>query len=172
MDVDIHRSRHLLDVVRNLYGNIVVLLRSADDLYVNRSGKAVVEDLVNDVGRLEEERQLRELVTEDLPKLGHISARRSVILFELHQNFAISRADGGTVAIGQVDAAGRQADVVQRHVQFLGWNCVAYRFFNLFKDLGRLFKSCASRGTDVKSELTGINRREEILSDKRDQQEG
>src|SRR2546428_12249853 len=86
---------------------------------VDRRGQAEVEDLVHDVGGLGEDLEIRKPVRQLLAERFQVFGGRTVRLFERYQNFAIGRADRGTVAGRQVDR-GRHADVVDDHADLVG----------------------------------------------------
>src|SRR2546425_13259114 len=98
--------------------------RNRRDLYVDRSGKAEVKDLTDDVGRLSEKFKIREppgqLIAERLQVTGGWMMR----LLEGDQDLAIGRSDCDTVAQCQVGGV-RHVDVFVDQVEFVGRNHLA-----------------------------------------------
>ncbi len=172
MDVHVHGSRHLAQLAGDLVGNLVVLVHVAPsgDLHVDGRGQAEVEDLADDVGGLEVEVHARELGGQFAPEpLGEFEHRGFVPGIERDLDLTVSRADGCTVAEGEVHAADRQADVVDYQVQFLARHDRTDVFLYLPENPLGLLDARAGRRPDVQAELPGVHLREEVAADERDQ---
>ncbi len=101
--------------VGNLLRDLVVGRHvGADELNVDGRRQAEVQDLGDDVGRLEEELHARELPRQLLAQLADVVRRRMmVLLIQAHQNFCVAGADHAGVAVGKIDAGVGQPDVVE-----------------------------------------------------------
>ena len=84
----------------------------ADGAHVDLRGQAEIEDLRDDVGRLEIEHDLRKRGRQHLAQLAHVVGGRRVALLERHQDHAVIDADGRAVGECQIVGARRQADIV------------------------------------------------------------
>src|SRR5262249_24570676 len=99
---------------------------------------------------------------------------RAVGLFfrvERYEDLAVGRSDGGDVDECQVDAAGGEADVVQKLGNLDGWNDVADLGLDLREDSLSLFDASAFGGADVESHLAGIDIWEEVAADHQGKQQ-
>lgn len=88
---------------------------------------------------------------------------------ESDEDFAVGGADGGGVAEGEVHAAGGQADVIEDGDEFIGGNHFADDVFYLVKNALRLLDARTRRSAHVEAKLAGVDEREEIASEKRDE---
>src|SRR5579871_828465 len=169
MHMHVGRARNPAYTVRDLLGDLIVVMRVAGHLEVDGSRQAEVQNLTRNVRRLEEERQLRELLRQIAPQLLDKIRGRAVPLLQGDQNLAIGGADTARCVIGEVDATDRQADVVQNQIQLAGGNGLPYGSLHLRKEALRRLDACASGRTHVQTELPGIDGGEEILADERQQ---
>ena len=97
---------------------------------------------------------------------------RRVILFQADQGVAVLRPDGAGVLIGHVDAGERQADIVDDVVELIGRNGLADGLLDQVEQPRRLLDAGAGLGAHVHQDLPGIDRREEVLAEKRPEAEG
>ena len=114
MNVDVGSPGNLLDLGRNLGCHSIVLRATPNDLNVDWGGKAEVQDLADDVRRLEEERERGEVLVQLVPQGIDVFSSRFVAFFEGDENLAIRRPDRGAVTESKVDAARWQANVGNR----------------------------------------------------------
>ena len=90
----------------------------ADDLHVDRRRQAEVENLGHDVGRQEGERRAGKLAWQLFAHRLHVARRLGLqAVVQGDQDIRIRRADGSGIGIGHVDAADRQADIVDDRAQ-------------------------------------------------------
>ena len=140
--VDLRRGHDLMyhDICgpRNLFHGRCDLLRDAviagvapRHLNVNGSGQAKVQNLRGDVGRQKLKRGVRELRGQLAAERLDVHLRWPVLFFQRDQHVAVQRADGGDVAERQVDAADRQADVVNHGVNLAVRDGVPNHVFHL-----------------------------------------
>jgi hypothetical protein len=174
VDVRIHDTRDRPDPGRDLPGHIVVgRTVRAHDLDIDGCRQPEVEDLADDVGRLEEKGHARELGRELPADLLHIREGRPVtIRRERHEDFPIGRPNGGAVAVGEVHTPHRQPDVVEHQRDLLGRDDPSNAGFHRAEDLVRLLDAGAGWCADMETELPGIHLREEVLADRGRQHQG
>src|SRR5258708_20345918 len=103
----IHRAGHGTNLVRYVCrnGEIVRKVRT-HDLNIDGGGQAEIENLADDVRRLEEERCPRESFGKLLAQLLDILRGRMMLSLERYQDLGIGSADCPAVAVGQIDSAG------------------------------------------------------------------
>jgi hypothetical protein len=147
-----------------------VVPERAVDLHVDRAGQPEVQHLGDDVRRLEEERQLRELPRQLPPEQVDVLRGRAVVLGERDQDLAVGRRVQRAVAQHEVDAAVRDADVVEHHVQLVLGDPLPDRSRHPGEVGLGLLDPGAGRRPDVQPDLPGVHGREEVLPD-RGQQE-
>src|SRR5438270_226152 len=76
-------------------------------------GRAEVQDLAGDVGRLEEERPAREPPGQLVAQAGDIVRGRPVACLKRYQDFAVGIADRAVIDVGMDCEGRRQPDVVE-----------------------------------------------------------
>ena len=151
----------------------VRVLVAADDLHVDRRRQAEVQNLADDVGRDERELDARKLAGQ-LACAGRACSPPVglMVLVERDQDVGVAGADRRRVAVGQVQAAVRQPDVVDdaRRSPRPG-SRRGSRFSTWSHRTRRLLDPRAGRRAQVQLELAAVDRREEILPDPRQQRE-
>ena len=101
-----------------------------------------------------------------------VARGRRVALLERDQRIAVLGADGASVLVGHVDAAERQADVVDDVVDLRRRDDAAHRLLDELEEARGLLDARAGLGAHVHQDLPGVDRREEILPEKRHEREG
>src|SRR6185437_13447118 len=91
---------------------------------------------------------------------------------QVYQNVRIRGADGGGAAVGEIDAAVRNANVVNYAFHFAGGDLFANGIFDQVTDSRGLLDASASAGADVQFELAAVNRGEKVFADPGNQNEG
>ena len=120
LDMHVGRAGNLADARDHVIGNLVISRHvRADNLNVDGRGQAEVQDLADDVRRLEEELRARELLGQLAAEIADVVRRGAMFGIQRNQNLGIRGADHAAVAVGEVDAAVRHSDVVQNRVQFV-----------------------------------------------------
>src|ERR1700750_14891 len=123
-----NRGKSLAQVACDLVVCRIVTL----DLDIDRRGKAKVQDLRNDVGRLEEEGQIRELTLQLQPQLFDVPLGWAMMLFvKRDQDLAVGAADGGAIAEGVVEGLRTETDVVDDELKLICRNGLADLIFHL-----------------------------------------
>ena len=89
-----------------------------------------------------------------------------------YQHIGICGADRAAIAVGHVDAAVRQPDVVDDIVHLAGRDDLADGLLNKIAQTGSLLDPGARRGADMHENLAGIDGWEEVLAEERRQSEG
>ena len=90
----------------------------ADDLHVDRRGKAEIENLRHDVGGQERKGRPRKGSRQRLAHLLNVAVRLAlVILIDGNQDIGISRTDRAGVIVSRIDPAHGQADIVDDRTQ-------------------------------------------------------
>ena len=86
---------------------------SPDDLNINGRRQTEVQYLRDDVGCLEEERQIRELRIQLAPQLFHVvPGWPMLLLVQGDEDLAVRCPDRRRIAEGQVNPTDRQPDIV------------------------------------------------------------
>ena len=86
------------------------------------------------------------------------------------QDLAVERADRAGVAVREVDAAVRHAEVVEDRLELVGRDELADRRFDVVGEPRRLLDARAGRRAHVQADLAGVDAREEVAAEHRIQQ--
>src|SRR5438876_7617722 len=121
LNVDIHGTRNVTEFAREfLPHQIISALVHAGDFHVDGCGSAEIQDLRHDVRRLKEELHSRKALRKFFAQVIDIRPGGLAAHFlQLNKNFSIGTPDGAGVAVGEVDAAVRQADIVEDRGQLV-----------------------------------------------------
>jgi hypothetical protein len=170
MDMDVDGSGNFADFAgqqRRLLETRVHV--GAEDLHVHGGGLAEIEDLGHDVGGLEEEFDAGEFFGKLAAEFLDIAVGGLVALLERDQDFAVERPDGAGIAVGQVDAAIGQAEIVEHRLQFITRNDGPHEFIDQIGEAGGLLDACAGRRPHVQADGGGVDAGKEILPDHENQ---
>ena len=129
---------------------------------VDRRRLAEVQHLIDDVGRLEEELQLRKALGQLAAQLGDQLCGRRVLLLERDEDFAVHGPDRRRIAQGDVHAAVGQADIVEHGIDLPGADELADRRLDLREIVLGLLDARARRRAHVQAHLAGVDLRKEI----------
>src|SRR5262249_25888714 len=100
LHMHIYGAGHVAQTVGDALRQEIVLRVLADDLNVDRGGQAEVENLADDVRRLEEELHAREQRRQLLAQLLYVLLGGAMLfLVERNQDLRVRRADGPTGAV-------------------------------------------------------------------------
>jgi hypothetical protein len=172
MDMRVDGARDHANRFQQLCSKRGVLLElGAGELDVDCRRQTEIQNLRDDIGRLEEELDSRELLRQLGAQRSDEFLRGTMIRSQRKQYLAIERAYRPGVAVRQVDAAIGNAEVVQNGLELVGRHDPADR------DLDRVgyargFLDARSGGcTNVQADLTGVDRREEIATQHRIRQD-
>ncbi len=86
-----------------------------------------------------------------------------------HKNVGIRCADRGRIAVREIDAAIRQAYVVNDVVDFACRNLLSNRLLDLITQIRRFFNAHSGRSTQVKFERAAVNTGKEVPAQPRNQ---
>ena len=98
--------------------------------------------------------------------------RRGVILLKADQRIAVLGTDRSGVLIRHVDAGKRQSDIVDDVVELFGRDSATDGLLDEIEQARRFLDARARLGAHVHQDLSGIDRRKEILAEERPQPEG
>src|ERR1700721_1519832 len=104
MNVHVHGSRDLGDLLTELLRDLVILLLVATDhLHVDRGRQPSIKNLPDNIRRLHEERVIRVCSDQLLTDLFYILPSRTMLLLvERDQDLSIGGTDRGSVTQGQI----------------------------------------------------------------------
>src|SRR6202000_1550770 len=158
------RTGNILHPVQHLLCETAVALTvRPDDLNIDRRREAEVQYLRHHVDGEFIKNYARETVRKNGAQFLHISFCGMMIFRQRYLDIGIGRTDGSRVAVGSVDTAIGQADVIDNRGDFLLRNHFADRPVHLIADSSGLFDTSAGAGAHVQLELPGIDRGKEIL---------
>ncbi len=110
------------------------------------------------------------MLRQTLAQRAHIVDGRVVIVTEADEDVAIGRANHAGIAIGQIDAAIRQAKRVNNVDQFFLGDGLADHVFDTVGQARRFLDTQAGLGTEVQFDLAAVDIREEVAAQPRHQQ--
>ena len=172
MQTDIGQPRHLRQAGDEHPGiGLVPLHVWPGHLHVDGGGRAEVQDLADDVGGQEGEGRTGEVPGQLFAQRLDETGGRAVAFLQRDQDIAVLRADAAGVGIGAVDAADRQADIVDDGVELVGGNDPADAVLDMVEQRRRLLDPGADGRADVEADLPRIDRGEEIAAQHRHQRE-
>ena len=181
--IDLRIIKHLLDAQVGNAGNqadaleqvrgvsVIGLLVMTDDLHIDGCRQAEIEDLGDDVGRQERKRGAWELLWQSGAQLLDEVRGRSVALLEADQGVAVLGSDRAGVLVGHVNAGKRQPDIVDDVVELIGRDGLADSLFDQVEQARGFLDTRAGLGAHVHQDLSGIDRRKEVLAEERPQSE-
>jgi len=161
------------DLVADLQGDGVVRLVvhcRSDNLHVDWGAHPEVQHLVGDVRREEEDGRPGQLEGQPAAQLLHVLRGRVVLLLELDHHLAVGRRDHRRVADREVDAAHRQADVVDDRLQLVLGDHSPDDGLRLDEHLLGRLEARPRPHPDMEADLPGVDRREEVAAEVRAEQ--
>src|ERR1700676_357889 len=99
----------------------------------------------------------------------NVVIRGMVLGGQTHHNVGIRTAHRRRIAVGEIDAAVGQADVVDDVLDFARGNLTSNRVLNPIAKIGRFFNAHSGGSTHMKLETAGVNAGKEIAAQPRDQ---
>ena len=144
---------------------------AAGDFHVQRSRGTKIEDLGADVGRHKGKLAAGETLGQGFTQAFDVVRGRAVVGLEGDLNIAILRADGAAAAVGHVDAAQRNPDVVDDGVQLLGRDDFTNARLDPVEGRGAFFNARAQRQAHMQRQSPGVGGRKEVLAQARQQHE-
>ena len=171
MNMHVRRARNTRHAPFDLLRDLVIAFDvAAGYLHVHRSGQAEIQNLIRNIRRAEEERALREIRHQLFAQFARVFRRLAAyVAAQRNQNVAVAGADGRAVAVSQIEAAVRQADIVVDSGHFTRRQRIPDIFLDARKNQLGLFNARSGRSPRMQPHLTGIHRREEVAPDEMDQ---
>src|SRR5260370_11403704 len=129
-----------------------------------------MQDLRDDVRRLKEEWHARETLRELFAQVADVHAGGLAAHFlQLNEKFRVGAPDGAGVAVGEVDAAVRQADIVEDRGQLVLRDGFADDAVYLVGEARCFLNAQARASAHVQSDLSGVNLWKEIAAENSDE---
>ena len=170
LEVCVGDARNCRDAPPKLQGNPQVCgTVVADRANVDLRGQAEIEDLRDDVGRLEVEQHVRKSGGQRRSQLAHIVGSRRMAVFQRDLDHAVIHADCRSVRERQIVGARWQSDVVDDKLEVAVRNNLADLVLDGLEDLFGDLDPRSGRSADVKLDLTAVDGRKEIAADERQQ---
>src|SRR6185437_6909077 len=128
--------------------------------------------LADDVRRLKEEFRSRKIKWKVFTQFLYVLFRwPMMLLVERDQDFGVGCTDSSARAVGGVDRAERNPDVVENRDQLVFRNLLAQNFFHLVAQPCGLLYARAGAGAHVKAKDSSIDAGKEVLSQEEDDPE-
>src|SRR5216683_2387713 len=102
----------------------------------------------------------------------HITCCWPVLRRECDHDVRVSGSNRRRIAVGEVDAAIRQSDVVDHSRELGGWYLIADLGLHAVTQGGRLFNTQAGRSAEMQRKFAAVHGWEEVLSQPRVKPEG
>src|ERR1700722_5208802 len=144
----------------------------AGDRDVDRGRRAEVQDLRDDVGGLKEKLDAGKAARQLSAKFVDVIGGGAMIFIKLDEDFAVGRAESAGVAVTKIDAGIRDAEVVEKGLQFVRGNGLANRGVDLVGQPRGFFDAQAGARAEVHADLAGVNFGEEITAEDEEQAAG
>ena len=143
----------------------------AGDLHVERCRRAEVQDLADHVRRQEGEGGAGEVARQPLAQHPRQGIAGVLALAHRDQHVAVEGADGAGVVVARVDAAGRQADVVDDAGDLLAREQLAKLRLDAADERRHLLDAGAGGRADMDAQGRRLDLGEEVATELRQQQE-
>ena len=173
MDVDVGCARDAGDPVAHLLHHAEVVRGVAPrNLHVDRRRQPEAQNLVGDIGRLEEEHHVGKGFPEPPPQLCRVLAHRPVLIaLQRDQDLAIRGGNIGDVALRQAAPRVGNADVAENGFDLSRRKGAADLLFHVGEAHLGLFDSRARRRARVQPQRAGVDVGKKVLADQPDQRE-
>src|SRR5262249_15328265 len=153
--------------------NVVLIRVAAHNLNIDGRREPEIQNLAHNVGWLEEELNSRKTLRELFAKSLHVLFGGPVFfLIQGHQNLRVRSPNAAARAVGVVDRAIRQSNVVQDRNQLLSGDLLPQHILHFIAKARGFFNPQSGTSSYVKAEYAGIHRREEVLPEKENQTDG
>ena len=173
LDPKIHGPGNLTNLVHQIICELEVsLLIRPDDLNIDGGRQSKVKNLRDYIGRWEPKTDSDKIVWHAAPDRLDEFIGRVVILVERNQNVAVRGTHRSSIIVRGVNAAIGNPEVIDNPLQLVGGNNLADHLFDLIHRASCFFDAGPGFHPDVHIESSGIDRREEILPEKREQNHG
>ena len=141
-----------------------------DDLNVDGRRQAEIQNLADDIGGEEIERDARKFARQPLAQLADVFVGGAMLRLQVDQNVGVHGSDRRRGAVRHVDGAVRQADIIDDAGDFLRRNDALDGGLDQIAQARGLLDARAGLGAEVQIELAGVGGREEILAEPGNQQ--
>src|SRR4029077_4733850 len=171
MNIHVHSSRNLGDLLTELLGDfIILLLVMTDDLNIDRRREPGIQNLADNIRGLHKKCVIRVLCYQLLPdSFNIIPGRTMLLLVERHQDLAVGGTDCGSVTQSEVKIH-RQTNISEHKINLVLRDDASDDILHLGKYMLGFLNPRARRRPHVQPELTCINQRKEILAEERRQE--
>src|SRR5665213_928237 len=139
----------------------------ADHLDVDRSGQSEVQNLRDHGGGQERKCHPGEVFRQTQAELLDVFFGRIVLRRQCHHNVCIRSPDWRRIAVREINAAVRQANIVDDAVHFGRRDFLPDRILDEITQKSRILDTHTGWPAHVKLEAAGINGRKEILTEPR-----
>src|SRR5271167_2272020 len=169
--MDIDGARNMANLICKLDRSFVITrLIHAGDLDVDGRWRAEIENLRDDIGRLKEKLHAGKLAGQPLAEIVDVVTRRPAAFgLELNQDFPVGGADGAGIAVRKVKTGIGQADIIENRNEFLLRDRTTYLCIDLIGELRGFLDAEPRPGAIVETNLAGIDAREEIAAQEKNQ---
>ena len=178
--------QHLLHVYIGGTGNVLAAgwksavpscscsaISATHQLYIDGRGQAEIQDLRNDVSRLEEELHAGKPTRQTFAQSADVLRRgMMMLLIQAQQDLRVAGADHAGVAVGQIDTGIRQPDVVEYRDQLAFGYLLPEIVLNFVAKPRGLLDAHSGTPAQVKAHQTGIDAGKEILAQQKHQDHG
>src|SRR6266571_1086768 len=173
LHVHVHGARDVAELIGELFPDqIISALVHAGYFHVDGRGRAEIQNLRDDVRRLKEELHAREALRKFFAQIVDVRAGGlAAFLPQLDKNLRVGRSDGAGVAVGQVNAAVGQANVVQDGRDLVFGNRFADDSIDLIGKARGFLDAQAGARAHVQADLAGVDFWKEVAPEHADQQE-
>src|SRR6266850_3229847 len=170
----VHGTGNVAELVGEPFADqIISALVHAGHLHINGCGSSEIQNLRDDIGRLEEKLHAGETLGEFLAQVVDVHAGRlAADFFQLNQDFRVGAPNRARVAVGKIYAAVGQADVVEDRGQFFFWNGFADDTIDLVGDSSGFFNTQTRASPHMQTDLTGVHFGKKIAAENADEQKG
>ena len=174
VNVDVHSARNMTHLGGKFFADEIILpLVDPGNFHINGRRRSEIQNLRDDVCRLEEELHARKLLREPLAQVVDIpGSGLATFCFQLNENFRIGCSDGAGIAVRQIDAAVRNADIVEKSGDLFLWNGFANGAIHLIRKARGFFDAQAGACAQVQADLPGVHFRKEIAAEHKNKQDG
>src|SRR5712664_685756 len=169
----IHGTRDVAELVGEPFADqIVSALVHTGHFHINGGGSSEIQNLRDDVGRLEEKLHARETLWEFLAQVIDVhTGRLAAYFFQLNQDFRVGAPNRARVAIRKIYAAVGQADVVEDRGQFVFWDGFPDDAIDLIGETRGFFNTQTRASPHMQADLAGIHFWKKIAAKNADKQE-
>src|SRR5712692_3985053 len=173
LNVDIYRAGNVTELAGEFFPDkIISALIHAGDFHVDGRGSAEIQNLRHDVRRLKKELHAGKTLRKLFAQFVDVRASGPAAHFlQLDKKFRVGAPDSAGVAVGEVDAAVRQADIVENGGELVLRDGFANDAVNLVGEARRFLNAQACACAHVQANLSGVNLRKEIAAENSDEQD-